>query len=640
MQQLYFLARRATLLPLLVALGVLLHGCQCQDPCDPTCKDYDPNICNPSTDSMTFAEVIAAGGNVPMVSESETVESQGPNTDSVSNGVRWRCETETYSITDGNPDFFLFNPNAEIIYPGNLLQGGTLDQASPDVIVVKRAGGTISYDLANSNLTPFFEVDEIKLSTVREAMNNIIASTPDPLPADFSFSYEEVQSEKQMAFSMGVSVSNLFASVDGDFSFSRDRSYSRYLVKLNQRYYTMSFDLPTSPAELFHPSVMPGDLAPYVGPGNPATYISSVTYGRIFYMLIEATETSAAMDAAINLAFEGVANSDSANVEASHLDELSNLKIKVIAFGGDAKGTFDLIGETNLNSIVDKMGESSGIENGVPLSYVVRNVQNNQVVNVKLATEYDVKTCTALGSSEIPPLYRPLANLFEDGIGAMVNLAETNILIFNRAGTEYTWYNGTLPRVSGLTYSIKDPQAPLGRLDLDHIGAAIRFAPNTLYLFDTTGFQLQKFDYQSSAYAGNDPPNGPMGTLRPGIFSTNTEFAGSPFKDEGIGAMCPTTGADPQYFQVFSKSGRTYAEYVKGNGGRWLGECDLVNDTSGPCNLNSPDANSPLPAQLLQRIGAGTTLYFPNEQDFLYINTEGNLMVERNDGSGPWVIAY
>lgn len=51
------------------------------------------------------------------------------------NGMQWTCETTDYSIQDGaggNEGFPLFSPNASVIYPGSLLQGGSLNDATPN----------------------------------------------------------------------------------------------------------------------------------------------------------------------------------------------------------------------------------------------------------------------------------------------------------------------------------------------------------------------------------------------------------------------------------------------------------------------------------------------------------------------------
>lgn len=591
----------------------------------------------PTTAPRTIESILNQAEDIENYGElsKDTVGAPSESFEDRGNDERWECTTRTISVTGGSSDFPLFNTNSEVIFPGNMIQGKTIKNATPSPIVVKRAGGVISYNLNNGSKASE-AVDEVKKSTIQDAMNRIVERAG-VVPANFNLVIEEVQSEQQLAVSLGINVDVFNTQISANLGFSSDRSYNRFLVKLTQEYYTMSFDLPTGIDDLIHESVTAGQLATYIQPDNPATFISSVTYGRIFYLLVESTASSREMESQLNVTYKDFKNEIGGEVNTESFRSLENVRIKAIAYGGSAGGTFEILGNADIDDIAGALAESTDINAGLPLSYVLRSVKNpSLIVGTNLATEYDVKKCSFLGYTSVPPLYRPLVNLFDDGIGAMVNIAETNILVFNKAGTHYAWYNGTVPNISE-TYSIKDPDGLLGELGLAHVGAAIRFAPDELYLFDTTGFRFQKFAYESRQYKGNTPPNGNIGSLKEGEFFTNEVFEG-PFKDEGIGAMCPTTGVDPQYFQVFSKSGKAYAEYVKSNGGRWLEECDLVNDTDGPCNLNSVNPDAPAPPQQLKRIGAGTTLYFRDGQKFLYVNTDGNLMVERSDRSGPWVI--
>ena len=133
----------------------------------------------------------------------------------------------------------------------------------------------------------------------RGEINDIIADNSGVLPAAFTYQSAQVQSREQMALRMGVNVSTLTTDVRARLSINTDTSYSSFLVELNQRYYTMAVDMPTSTGALFAESVSPGDLARYVTPDNPATYISSATYGRRFYLLIESTESASEMQASI-----------------------------------------------------------------------------------------------------------------------------------------------------------------------------------------------------------------------------------------------------------------------------------------------------------------------------------------------------
>ena len=127
---------------------------------------------DPGEITLTFSEVIESGG-APEVVVNETAISEPVEQDSLINGESWKCTVETYDITQGNEQFPQFNPNASVIYPGNLLQGASLDKATPDVIDVDRAGGTISYYIVSGNTTSFFEVDEVTKGKETDAMNRI-----------------------------------------------------------------------------------------------------------------------------------------------------------------------------------------------------------------------------------------------------------------------------------------------------------------------------------------------------------------------------------------------------------------------------------------------------------------------------------
>lgn len=116
----------------------------------------------------TFDEVVETGGEFKSAVRSEEILEEEPGTEIVAGEV-WKCTTKTISAMQpggGNNGFPLFNPNASVIYPGSLLQGKSLKKATPDVIAVERAGGTVSYDLNNGNLASSFTVDEVRKSTI------------------------------------------------------------------------------------------------------------------------------------------------------------------------------------------------------------------------------------------------------------------------------------------------------------------------------------------------------------------------------------------------------------------------------------------------------------------------------------------
>jgi len=119
-------------------------------------------------ETISFQSVIDTGGEfaAPEIGETSTVsEVYTEDRD----GATWECTTETVNIQDGaggNGGFPLFSPNSNVIYPGNMLQGGSLNQGTPDIIAVERARGKISTDVVDGNIQSSFEVDKIAKSSV------------------------------------------------------------------------------------------------------------------------------------------------------------------------------------------------------------------------------------------------------------------------------------------------------------------------------------------------------------------------------------------------------------------------------------------------------------------------------------------
>ena len=101
--------------------------------------------CKKDPAEITFQSIINLGGEFedPINSETKTT-----TVDTVVYGDSlWACTTDTYNVIQGMQEFPLFNPNSSVVYPGNMLQGASLKNATPDVIVVDRAGGTFSIDI-------------------------------------------------------------------------------------------------------------------------------------------------------------------------------------------------------------------------------------------------------------------------------------------------------------------------------------------------------------------------------------------------------------------------------------------------------------------------------------------------------------
>lgn len=347
-------------------------------------KDASP------AEDLSYEEVLKSGGEFESFSNYKILTNNSTSSIPVDSG-NFVCNNATWHVLQGFDDFPLYNPNVNVVYPGSLLQGGSLNQGTPDIVAVMRGPGTVSIDLVNGSNAVYVNLPEVKKSYITQALNDIIDSNNEVMPARFNMTHTEIKTQEELALELKVDVDAAPAEVGANFELSNEAGTNHYLVSLKQTFFTMSYDIPYTYDEFFDPSVTPMDLAKYVGPNNPACYVSDVTYGRVFHLLIESTSSVFKIKAAVNASVTGVPVEG--EIDVNYLSSLENLSVKVISLGGGVTPTFSAISATTLNSLTTQLGKSSDIQAGVPLSYVVRTVYNNKLVKNKVDMEYTISDC-------------------------------------------------------------------------------------------------------------------------------------------------------------------------------------------------------------------------------------------------------
>ena len=354
--------------------------------------------CEQDMESFALGDVIEDAGAFEQEDDSYS-ESEPEEFEETSGGDLYFCTRKTVNITESYSDYPQFDPNTQVIFPGNLLQGNTLNNATPSSIPVERGPGTVVITLVNGASSASRDLDAVRLGNVYDAMNEIIADNPGDLPARTTYSMERITSRQQLGVALRAEYSSLTTDVRGSFSYNEDVSYNRYLVRLTQSYYTIAFEAPTDPSDFFGEGVTADQLSNYVQPGNPAAYVSSVTYGRIFYLLIQSTDSHQEMRASIDASFDGAVASGSIGGDAKYVKELSSVQISGYAIGGDANQAAGAL-TGNFQDLQTFITEGGTITTGQPLSYTVNAVNDPaQQLKVKVATEYDIVDCAPLSNS-------------------------------------------------------------------------------------------------------------------------------------------------------------------------------------------------------------------------------------------------
>ncbi len=533
---------------LLIFMGVLFFTA-CQK--DKEIVDMGPGCEGPECTIEGVVREAGAPETITEVQDSTFLEEE------IDFSGNYECKNFEVDITQARGDYRTFDPNSEIIWPGNLLQGNSISNATPNPIVVERAGGEFTINLINgsSSLNTSAKVDEVDQTRVVGALNDILGSNNGLIPANFTYEKYEVQSQEELALKMGVNVKTLTTSVKAKMAFSSEKEYNRILVDFSQLYYTMIYEKPTSLDQVFAPEVTTEDLNPFISNGNPPVYISSVTYGRRLYVLIESTASSTDMEAAISATYNSALVEGSGSTEVNQVKDLAENKIKIFAMGGDASDALAAF-EGDFSALKNYLqADEHDYLKAAPLSYVMRDLANHQTVNIGVSTTFTVNQCKPIYDISPPTFVKDWYGIFNNegiGVALAIDKDQNNAYLFNQAGDKYVLsQNGEI----GNTFDLNGSSGPLAGCPFDAIGAA-QNAGASSYFFNTTGMEWAIL-YSTGEWSE------PESIHTYGVDGSHP-FLTAPVGEPGVGSASIYTNGRTYHFD---RRGLRYTLYNSANGG-------------------------------------------------------------------------
>ena len=316
------------------------------------------------------------------------------------------CSYERYQGIALHESLVSFDPNADTLWPGAIVQSETLEHGLLSPVALPRAASAVTLTNAAldgsdspAEVSYSRDIEDPSLSSVQDAIAEILAQGDVHVAAKTSYLAEEAHSLNEAALKAGLSADWLTGSASAEFSGSWSEARSTFVVRFVQAYYTVSAAAPSSPEAVFAPSVTVEDAMPYMGDGNPPGYISSVTYGRMLLLKVEsshsAEELKAALDAALQIGVVGV----DADVSFEHKEVLDESSFSALALGGDPATVVDLMAPATdrveaLRAYFANGATYSPSSPGVPISYSVRRLSDNRTIKVGSSIDYDIPNCT------------------------------------------------------------------------------------------------------------------------------------------------------------------------------------------------------------------------------------------------------
>ncbi|MGH9886751.1 MAG: thiol-activated cytolysin family protein, partial [bacterium] len=390
----------------------------------------------------------AAGAAVSLPQDTvdvEHVEDDGSVT--VVPDVVYACSERPYSVRTNPTQIVMYSPDAEILWPGSLIQGKSHRDglgALLGLTIAERTPIRVSIPAIPSadNFREVASPDQAQVAAAIGAIRGNATTANLATPSTITFEQTVSYSESQLALSLRLSARYLGFATKAAADFSRNGSQTTVTAQFYQKMFEVVVAPPQTPGAFFSSAFTKAKLDQQIalgrmGPDNIPVYVSTVVYGRMLMVSVTSSESEQKIRAALEASYNAVAGSASGSVEAKHRTLLRESRISITSLGGDAEATLAMIRSGDLSQYFTK---NAPLSSAAPLSYTFRNLSDGSIASVTEATQYNLKTCEARPASPGSFEFRSLVSA-PIGIPTPVRTFAANVdgkagkdLIFNHLG--------------------------------------------------------------------------------------------------------------------------------------------------------------------------------------------------------------
>lgn len=298
--------------------------------------------------------------------QSATIIGQQPYTDATGTGTEYTVETKEQAVL---PEF------EEVIYPGSLIKGSSVDGGTFDPIVgYTRKPISVGLSLVGKNVTGTIDWPSWT-STINFVNTALQSGISGKQLSSFSFDMQQITTynEMKLTFGANVSVGSIF-SVGVNGTSNKIRKKFGLTAKFVQKNFTLNMDIPRDG------QLITGTIDPTLAGQWSPLYVNSITYGRMGVVLIESDDNIQELSLAFKAAFNiGVVKGD-VGVTLDQKNIINRASIKIFLTGGQGEtGVKTINGYDEFKEHILKGGEFTENDPGVPLFFRMRYLSDHSL---------------------------------------------------------------------------------------------------------------------------------------------------------------------------------------------------------------------------------------------------------------------
>lgn len=346
------------------------------------CSD---NTTEPITKPVTeINELLKSAGYLENQPQVYSDISLGTESENYTDGkIKYVSQTEKRQLTNKFDEIIAFNSSyADILYPGAIIQGrDLLEDKLTSIGDFKREPITITLQGGESK-----KVENPSLSSITNGVNDLLKGNV-PNVAQMQYTKTELHNQDQAFLQLGLNAKWLPGQLSGKFNKDNSVTKKSIFMYFKQIYYTVSANQLSSGADYFTNDIDINKLSQRIYSGNPACYISSVSYGRIIIVKMTSEESYSTMQSAIEgsyLIANGKASLDKSKFKI-------NCTFDAVVIGGSARGAADAINSGDIdkfNELIASEASYSSSNPGFPIAYTVRYLNDGSPVKLGRSIEY------------------------------------------------------------------------------------------------------------------------------------------------------------------------------------------------------------------------------------------------------------
>lgn len=318
------------------------------------------------------------------------------------------CTRTSYNLENNFEEIAILRPTADVIWPGSLVEANqSLLDGLPEPARFDRSPVKIRVDLPGigANGTKTIErPDEANVQTaIDEALEWWNANAYEEGYVNASSSSNRITtsySSTQASLDVGLNVAWATGDVQSQFNYETSAQRRVVMSTYKQAFYTVTFvqESGAQPEDVFGPDVTLADVQSAFDSNTPPAYVASVTYGRIimFRMETESSYTSAEVEAAFKYAAGTQVDAD---LEARYREILSRSSVEVITLGGNAAVASEAVTARSAGDLEPIITGENAVYSrgnpGVPISYAVKYLRDDQLAKLGYTTEYTATECSS-----------------------------------------------------------------------------------------------------------------------------------------------------------------------------------------------------------------------------------------------------